>query len=232
MARKDERGNALMRPVSIQAGVNPYAEGSAMCSFGNTKVLCTASVEETVPRFLEGSGKGWITAEYAMLPRSTHTRTGRDHFKAGRASEISRLVGRSLRAAADLTSIDGYTIRIDCDVLVADGGTRTASISGGWVALALAMRGLGAKPLRQVTALSAGRVGGDLMVDLCYEEDSTAELDINLVLTAAGELIEVQGTGEDGVFSPQELVELVELCRTESARIVQAQNAALDGGGR
>jgi len=221
-----------MRPVVISGGVNPYAEGSAICAFGQTKVLCTASVEQGAPRFLEGAGQGWITAEYAMLPRATHTRTGRDHAQAGRAKEISRLVGRALRAAADLAALDGYTIRIDCDVLVADGGTRTAAVSGGWVALALALRGLGLQPPRQVMALSAGRVDGRLLVDLCYAEDSSAELDLNMVLAADGQLIEIQGTGERGVFSPEELMELIVISRQAAGDIVAAQLAAVNGPAR
>jgi ribonuclease PH len=209
--------------------VNPYAEGSAICLFGRTQLLCTASVEPGAPPFLEGAGQGWVTAEYAMLPRSTHTRTGRDHQRGGRAQEISRLIGRSLRAATDLPGLEGYTIRVDCDVMVADGGTRTAAISGGYVALALALRGLGLKPARQLCALSVGKLDGHLVVDLSYDEDSRAQVDLNLVMAPAGELVEVQGTAEDGLFSRQELMQMVDMALTASQAVFAAQNQALQG---
>ncbi|MCB2228807.1 MAG: ribonuclease PH [Desulfarculaceae bacterium] len=227
IVRPDGRQPMQMRPLSLKPGVNPYAEGSCLAELGNTKVHCTASVEKGVKRWLEGSGRGWVTAEYAMLPRSTNTRTGRDHRTGGRAQEISRLIGRSLRAAVELESLDGYTITVDCDVLVADGGTRCASICGGWVALAAALRGLGVAPARQVGAISLGRVEGSLLLDLCYAEDSTAELDLNLVLTPEG-LVEVQGTGEHGVFSPAELDALVKAGETAGQEIFAAQRAALE----
>ena len=229
MARVDGRGPNELREVVIQAGVNPYAEGSARCSFGLTQVLCTASLEKGVPPWLEGRGMGWVTAEYAMLPRATHTRTGRDHQSGGRAREISRLLGRSLRAAVDLAALAGYTIRLDCDVMVADGGTRTASVSGAWVALAGALARLELAPAMQVAAISLGRVDGDLLVDLCYAEDSRAELDLNLVATSAGELVEVQSTAEKGVFSPGELASLVEMGLAASQHIFARQRAALAG---
>jgi ribonuclease PH len=208
--------------------VNPYAEGSCQAAFGQTRVLCTASVEKGVKPWLEGSGRGWVTAEYAMLPRSTHTRTGRDHRTGGRAQEISRLIGRSLRAAVELERLEGYTVKVDCDVLVADGGTRCAAICGGWVALALALRGLGIEPKRQVAAISLGRVEGRLLLDLCYAEDSAAELDLNLVLAPEG-LVEVQGTGEDGLFSAGELAQLVAAGQAASQEIFAAQRTALEG---
>ena len=230
MLRSDGRKPLAMRPVAIQAGVNPYAEGSARCRFGRTEVLCTASLEEAVPSFLEGSGRGWVTAEYAMLPRSTHTRVPRDHRRGGRAQEISRLIGRSLRAAVDLAALDGHTIRVDCDVMVADGGTRTAAISGGYVALARALAGLGLEPAMPVAALSLGRVEGRLLVDLCYQEDSRAELDLNLVLAPGGRLVEVQATAERGHFSPGELGRLVEMGVEAAEQIFAAQRAALKGG--
>lgn len=216
-----------MRPLSLGTGVNPYAEGSCLSCFGQTQVLCTATLESKTPGWLEGSGKGWVTAEYAMLPRSTHTRTGREHRTKGRAQEISRLIGRSLRMAVDLTALAGNTLRVDCDVLVADGGTRCASICGGWVALALAMKKLGLAPSRQVAAISLGRVEGQLRLDLCYEEDSAAELDLNLVLAPQG-LVEVQGTGEDGLFSPEELASLVSAGVKAAEGIFAAQRAALE----
>ncbi len=216
-----------MRPLSLGTGVNPYAEGSCLASFGQTQVLCTASLEAKIPNWLEGSGKGWVTAEYAMLPRSTHTRTGREHREKGRAQEISRLIGRSLRMAVDLTALAGHTVRLDCDVLVADGGTRCASICGGWVALALALKTLGIGPPRQVAAISLGRVQGELRLDLCYAEDSAAELDLNLVLAPEG-LVEVQGTGEDGLFTPEELTNLVSAGMGAAQAIFAAQRAALE----
>ena len=216
-----------MRPVTIQAGVNPYAEGSALCSFGRTQVLCTASLEQGVPPFLTDSGQGWVTAEYAMLPRSTHTRTRREANNKGRAQEISRLIGRSLRAAVDLKSLEGYTVRVDCDVMVADGGTRTASISGGFVALALALSGIKARPQETVAAISLGKVDGELLVDLAYDEDSAAEVDLNLVLTRGGDLVEVQGSAEKGLFNPAELSRMVELGQKAAQDIFQAQVSAL-----
>ncbi len=218
-----------MRSLRLVTGVNPYAEGACLSAFGDTEVLCTASVERGVPGFLEGSGKGWVTAEYAMLPRATHTRTGRDHQKGGRAREISRLIGRSLRASVNLRVLDGYTIRVDCDVLVADGGTRTASITGGWVALAQAMRGLGRSPKLQIAAVSLGRVGGELYLDLAYHEDSVAEVDLNLVLAPGGRLVEVQGTGEDGLFTPAELADMVRAGTEAAEQIFTAQKNALLG---
>ncbi len=226
--RQDGRQPQSLRPVLIKAGVNPYAEGSAICAFGRTEVLCTASLEAGAPRFLEGSGRGWVTAEYAMLPRSTHTRTARGHVGAGRAQEISRLIGRSLRACVDLAALDGYTLRVDCDVLVADGGTRCASISGGFVALALALASLGRTPRLPVAAVSLGRVEGGLLVDLCYEEDSAAELDLNLVLAPGGRIIEVQCTAEQGTFSPVELASLVEMGATAAEAVFAAQLKAIE----
>ncbi|MCF8034309.1 MAG: ribonuclease PH [Desulfarculaceae bacterium] len=225
--RSDGRQPMQMRPIRFTPGVNPYAEGSCLAELGATKVHCTASVEKGVKGWLEGSGRGWVTAEYAMLPRATHTRTGRDHRTGGRAQEISRLIGRSLRAAVELESLEGYTVKVDCDVLVADGGTRCASICGGWVALAAALKGLGVAPALQVGAISLGRVEGELRVDLCYQEDSSAELDLNLVLTPEG-LVEVQGTGENGVFSPAELAALVQAGEAAGQEIFAAQRAALD----
>lgn len=216
-----------MRPVSITAGVNPYAEGSALCRFGRTEVLCTASLERGVPPFLEGGPSGWVTAEYAMLPRSTHTRTDRDHAQGGRAREISRLIGRSLRQAVNMNEMGERTVRIDCDVLVADGGTRTAAISGGWVALAQALAQVRVATAQQVAALSLGRVDGRLVTDLCYEEDSNAELDLNLVLAPGGKIIEVQATGERGSFTSDELQQLLTMGEQAAQNIFAAQKAAL-----
>ena len=230
MLRTDGRQPEAMRPVSISAGVNPYAEGSALCRFGRTEVLCTASLERGVPAFLEGARSGWVTAEYAMLPRATHTRTDREHMSGGRAREISRLIGRSLRAAADLTALEGYTIKVDCDVLVADGGTRTAAISGGSVALALALDKLDQNLARPVAAISVGKSGGRIIVDLCYEEDSEAEVDLNLVLTSGGRLVEVQATAERGLYTAAELMEMVRKGTAAAQEIFAAQKSALAAG--
>jgi ribonuclease PH len=213
--------------VTITAGAVPYAEGSALCAFGQTRVLCAASVEAGVPRWLEGRGRGWVTAEYAMLPRATHTRTSRDHRTGGRAREISRLIGRSLRAAVELGALAGYTVKVDCDVLVADGGTRTAAVTGGWVALAQALRRTGLAAPRPVAAVSCGRVGGELLLDLCYQEDSAAEVDLNLVCGAGGRLVEVQATGEEGLFSAEELAELTAMGLTAARELMALQAAAL-----
>lgn len=226
--RPDGRSPLDMRPVTISAGVNPYAEGSAICSFGNTQVLCTASVEKGSPRWMgPEADRGWVTAEYALLPRATHTRTRRDHQSGGRAQEISRLIGRSLRAATDLIALKGYTIRIDCDVLVADGGTRTASISGGYVALAKALAGLGLAPALPIAALSLGRVEGRLLVDLCYAEDSNAEVDLNLVLAPGGQVIELQATAEQGTISADEVGRMLAMGLTAADTVFAAQRVAL-----
>ncbi len=229
MTRIEGRKPEAMRPVRIRANVNPYAEGSALCAFGRTEVLCTASLEGKVPRWMKDDSSGWVTAEYAMLPRSTHTRTNRDHRTRGRAQEISRLIGRSLRAAVDLKSLAGHTIKVDCDVMVADGGTRTASITGGYVALALALNTLGVKPLFPVAAVSCGKVKGKVVVDLCYEEDSTADVDLNLVLAPGGRLVEVQSTAEHDFFSPDELGQMVALGETAAEELFALQAAAING---
>jgi ribonuclease PH len=218
-----------MRPVQIKAHVNPYAEGSAICAFGRTEVLCTASLENKVPRWMEDDSRGWVTAEYAMLPRSTHTRTSRDHRNRGRAQEISRLIGRSLRAAVDLESLVGHTVKVDCDVMVADGGTRTASITGGYVALALALKTLDIEPMFPVAAVSCGKVDGQVVVDLCYEEDSTAEVDLNLVLAPGGRLVEVQSTAEQGFFSTDELGRMVALGEAAAEELFALQTTAIKG---
>lgn len=235
--RIDGRALCDLRPVSFERNCNRYAEGSVLVKSGNTHVLCTASVEDRVPPFMRGSGSGWITAEYSMLPRATHQRTPREISKGkpnARGSEIQRLIGRSLRAAVDMTRLGERTITIDCDVLQADGGTRTASISGGFVALFDALRRLAAEgkidaiPLRnQIAAVSVGKVRGEPMLDLCYEEDSTAEVDSNLVMTGAGDFIELQGTGEGGSFSCEELAQIIDLGWSGVARIQELQREAL-----
>jgi ribonuclease PH len=237
-ARIDGRGFDALRPVTVELGVQPHADGSVLIKCGGTHVLCAASVEERVPGFVheanrrEGTAHGWLTAEYAMLPRATNTRTGRT--PGGREKEIQRLVGRALRAAVDLTRLGARTITIDCDVLEADGGTRTASITGGYVALALALRGLRARgtlvedPLvEQVAAVSAGVVEGRAMLDLCYQEDALADVDMNFVMTARDSFVEVQGTGERGTFDRGRLDQLCGLAMRGCTELLSVQRAAL-----
>jgi len=238
MMRIDGREPFELRPIVFQRNFSRYAEGSALVEWGNTKVLCTASVEDKVPPFMRGTGSGWISAEYSMLPRSTHQRMQRDISKGkpnGRGTEIQRLIGRSLRAAVDMAKLGERTIWIDCDVLQADGGTRTASITGGYVALFDALRWMSANsliseiPLKtQIGAVSAGKVNGVPMLDLCYEEDSAAEVDANIVMTSKGEFVELQGTGEGGVFSGAELDEILSLGWKGICEIHRLQAEALE----
>lgn len=226
-----------VRPVTIIRHFTQHAEGSVLIAFGETRVLCTASVEEGVPRFLKGQGQGWITAEYGMLPRATHTRNPREAAKGkqgGRTLEIQRLIARSLRAAVDLSKLGEYTITLDCDVLQADGGTRTASITGACVALADALAGMQKKgqlktnPMKGfVAAISVGIVAGEAVCDLEYVEDSAAETDMNVVMMEDGRMIEVQGTAEGEPFSQQELNTLLELARGGIESLIQAQKDAL-----
>ncbi|WP_447980709.1 ribonuclease PH [Candidatus Nitrospira bockiana] len=221
MRRGDGRRNDEVRPVKITRDFIKYAEGSVLIEMGGTKVICTASVEEKVPPFLKDKGKGWVTAEYSMLPRATHERTPREAVKGkqgGRTLEIQRLVGRALRAVTDMAEMGERTIWIDCDVIQADGGTRTASITGSFVALADAFAALKKKHLikkRPLTdylaAISVGKVGGDVMVDLAYAEDSLAEVDMNLVMTGRGRFVEVQGTAELASFDKKDLDEFIGL---------------------
>lgn len=228
-----------VRPVTITRHFTQHAEGSVLIAFGETRVLCTASVEEGVPRFLKGQGQGWITAEYGMLPRATHTRNPREAAKGkqgGRTLEIQRLIARSLRAAVDLSKLGEYTITLDCDVLQADGGTRTASITGACVALADALASMQKKgqlktnPMKGfVAAISVGIVAGEAVCDLEYVEDSAAETDMNVVMMEDGRMIEVQGTAEGEPFSQQELITLLELARGGIDSLIQAQKAALAG---
>lgn len=227
-----------MRPVTIKRGWLDQAEGSVLVTFGRTTVLCNASVTEGVPRWRKGSGLGWVTAEYEMLPRATDERSARESRKGkigGRTHEISRLVGRSLRAAVDLAALGENTIIVDCDVLQADGGTRTASITGAWVALADAvewLRGRGAlagEPLRDsVQAVSVGIVGGVPMLDLAYEEDSRADTDMNLVMNGSGDLIEIQGTAEGAPFTRGLLDELLDLGQAGCAELRRVQAEAME----
>ena len=235
-ARTDRASNAL-RPLHIERGVAPYAEGSCLISTGRTRVLCTASVAENVPEWRRGRGLGWITAEYAMLPRSTHTRTSRERGKVGgRTHEIQRLIGRALRATTDLAGLGERTVTIDCDVLVADGGTRTAAITGGAVALRDAIHWLNAQgriatqPMHTlVAATSVGVVGGEARLDLEYVEDVVADVDMNIVALESGRLVEVQGTGENDSFTRAQLDELIDLGMAGIEQLLAAQHAALDG---
>jgi ribonuclease PH len=240
MTRPDGRATDALRPVTIIRGWQRWAEGSALVDFGNTRVLCAASVTDTVPRWRKGSGLGWVTAEYAMLPRSTHTRSDRESVKGrigGRTHEISRLVGRSLRACIDLAALGENTIAVDCDVLQADGGTRTAAITGAYVALADAVTWLQARralakpaPLRtSVAAVSVGIVDGEPLLDLCYEEDVAASTDMNVVCTGAGEFVEVQGTAETAVFDRATLDLLLDLAVGGCAELTRLQREALAG---
>jgi ribonuclease PH len=237
--RSENRAADALRPVTITRHYTKHAEGSVLVEFGKTRVLCAASVTEGVPRWRKGSGLGWVTAEYAMLPRSTHTRSDRESVKGrvgGRTHEISRLVGRSLRAAIDYTALGENTIVIDCDVLQADGGTRTAAITGAYVALADAvtwLRGRGAlagEPLvNSVAAVSVGILDGVARLDLCYDEDVTAETDMNVVCTGDGSFVEVQGTAEGAPFSRPELDALLDLAVKGCADLTALQRAALGG---
>src|SRR5256886_1289527 len=230
MIRIDNRSQTQLRPVRLAIDYQDYPEGSVLIETGNTRVLCAASAEEKVPPFLEGKGKGWVTAEYNMLPRSTHTRNSRerDGRVSGRTQEIQRLIGRSLRAVVDMDVLGPRTITLDCDVLQADGGTRTASITGAYVALhracsLLVKRGvLTVHPVRiAVAAVSVGVVSGEIMLDLCYEEDSRADVDFNVVMTAEHDFIEVQGTGEGGVFSRSTLESLVDLAEPGISELLE-----------
>ena len=235
--RNSERPPDQMRSVSLEPGFAKHAEGSCLVKFGDTHVLVTASLEETIPSFLRGSGKGWVTAEYGMLPRSTNERMRREAAvgkQSGRTLEIQRLIGRSLRAVVDLTALGERQITIDCDVLQADGGTRTASVTGGFVALAgcigfMKKTGMVTKPAIKdhVAAVSCGIVKGQTMLDLDYAEDSTAETDANFVLTGAGGLVEIQGTAEGAPFSDEQFAQLLVQARKGIGELVLLQKAAL-----
>ena len=233
--RPDGRKPDELRVIAITPDFSKYAEGSVLIAAGETQVICTASVEEKVPPFLEGKGKGWVTAEYAMLPRSTHTRSGRN--PGGRGQEIQRLIGRALRAAVDMKALGPRQITIDCDVIQADGGTRTAAITGGFVALALAVRRLRAAgkitgnkdPIkRAIAAISAGIIDGEARVDLPYVEDSQADVDCNFVMTEAGGFVEIQATAEKDAFSPAQYGELVALATGAMQTLLARQREALE----
>jgi ribonuclease PH len=233
--RSDGRQPHELRPVTITPGFLPPAEGSALIEIGHTKVICSASLDDAVPGWLRGAGRGWITAEYGMLPRATTTRTAREANRgrpAGRTQEIQRLIGRALRSVTRLEQLGERTIYIDCDVLQADGGTRTAAITGGWVALALALkqmvdfRMIATMPLREpLAAVSVGVVDGVPTLDLCYEEDSRAEVDMNVVMTAAGEYAEVQSSGESRTFTLEQLQQMLELAKDGIAKLLQVQQS-------
>ena len=236
MVRIDGRAPNELRPVRIVRGVQAFAEGSAMIALGRTRVLCTVSIEDRVPKFMRGQKRGWITAEYAMLPRATQVRTPRDSSRirpSGRSQEIQRLIGRSLRAITDLDAIGERTLTVDCDVLQGDGGTRMAAVTGAYVALWEAMHTLGlggeALPLNGAMAgVSAGVVGGEVLLDLCYQEDSQAEVDFNVVMTDGGQFIEVQGAAESRPFSKDAMDELLEVARGGIHQLLETQRRALE----
>jgi ribonuclease PH len=237
--RSDGRKENELRPIIITPNFTSRADGSVLISWGNTKILCTASIEEKVPQWLLGQGKGWITSEYSLLPGSTSPRSQREVSKgraSGRTMEIQRIVGRALRAAVDLSRLGERTIWIDCDVLEADGGTRIASVTGSYVALVLAIKKLQkAKKIEsdpvicQIAGVSAGIIGSKPMVDLNYIEDSNAEVDMNFIMNDRDEFIEVQGTGEKGTFTSQQLIELMNLALTVSENIFRIQKQAIEG---
>ena len=233
MERSNNRKPNELRELTIEPNVNIHAEGSVLVSFGNTKVICTATIDTNVPRWMRGSDEGWVTAEYGMLPRSTNERMGREAARgkqSGRTQEIQRLIGRSLRQAVNLKYIKGKTINIDCDVIQADGGTRTASITGGCVALFLALKNHhdDHRAIKtHVAAVSLGILDDQVILDLDYNEDSSAETDLNLVMTDSLELIEIQGTGEEAPFSKEQLNEMIEVGSSAIAEIIEKQKACL-----
>ena len=240
MPRPSGRAPTELRAVRLEPNVAKYAEGSCLASFGDTRVLCCATVEDKVPPFLRNTGRGWITAEYGMLPRSTHTRTEREAARGrqtGRTHEIQRLIGRSLRAVVDLNALGEHQIRVDCDVLQADGGTRTAAITGSYVALYLALKSpvaqamLTAFPLADsVAAVSCGIVSGEAVLDLDYAEDSTAEADANFVITGTGGIVEIQATAEKGHFAEARFVDMLALARRGIAQLAKIQREAIGIG--
>jgi ribonuclease PH len=237
MARVDGRELDQLRPIQVTPGFMKHAEGSVLIQMGDTHVICTASVEERVPHFLMGKGQGWITAEYSMLPRSTHTRTQREtNGPKGRTQEIQRLIGRAIRGIANLKNVGERTIWIDCDVISADGGTRTASISGAYIAVALALDKLEKRkklkgPVLKGTlaAISVGIVDGEPCLDLCYREDSTAEVDMNVVMTGDGRYVELQGTAEGDPFSADQMQSMLALASKGIAEISEIQKQTIAG---
>ena len=239
--RNEGRADNGLRTLTIETGTLKWAEGSALITLGNTRVLCAASVQNSVPEWMKGKGRGWVTAEYSMLPRATSTRTVRESTKGrpdGRVQEIQRLVGRSLRSISDLAVLGEKSIIVDCDVIQADGGTRTASITGAWVALALAQKWLAgrnadSKPfLREaVAAVSVGMSDGRCILDMEYSEDSHADVDLNAVMTASGRLVEIQGTAESVPFTEKDLAEMLSLARLGINQLLEAQQNALNKAG-
>jgi ribonuclease PH len=230
--RPDGRDAGSLRPVAYELGYQEWAAGSILFSMGKTRVLCAASVSDDPPRWLRGTGKGWVTGEYSMLPAATNERSAREVNKGrpgGRTQEIQRLIGRALRSVTDLRALGERMITVDCDVLQADAGTRTASITGGYLALALALRGAGVEAaLRDsVAAVSVGLVDGEPLLDLCYEEDAGAEVDCNIVMTGEGQLVEVQGTAEGAPFSRDQLDALLDLAAKGIAELTEIQRSAL-----
>ncbi len=236
MERKDKRAIDQIRNTKITPNISPYAEGSALIEIGNTKVICTATVEEKVPPFLRNKGTGWVTAEYAMLPRATQTRTQRENQRpSGRTQEIQRLIGRSLRAIVDMKSLGERQIFIDCDVILADGGTRCASVTGAYVAMALAIKKLLARNtlkkspiISEVAAISVGMLNNTAILDLCYDEDSTAEVDMNVICTGAGKFIELQGTAEREPFSRDQMNEMLDLAEKGINQLFTIQRYAIE----
>lgn len=235
MSRIDQRASNQLRPVKFTPNFSPYAEGSVLIETGQTRVLCTATLEEQVPRWREASGGGWLTAEYGMLPRSTHQRIDRQRgSESARSQEIRRLIGRALRAAVNIDLLGPRTLIIDCDVIQADGGTRTASVTGGYVAVALALRQLieaqQVPPeilVTPVAAVSVGVVKGELLLDLCYPEDSAAAVDLNVVMTGTGKFVEIQGTAEGEPFDQSTLMDMVDLARFGIEQLLAEQTKIL-----
>ena len=233
--RNDNRENNQIRNIELIPGFNPYAEGSCLVKFGNTHVICTASVEEKVPNWLKGQNRGWITAEYAMLPRSNRQRTARELKQpSGRTQEIQRLIGRSLRAVVDLTLLKDFSICVDCDVIQADGGTRTAAITGGFVALYQAIqymieqKKIKENPIKEfVAAISCDIHNGEKIIDVNYEEDSHAQVDMNFILTESGKIVEIQGTAEEEPFDEKEFFELMSLAKDGIKQLIEKQKEAL-----
>lgn len=230
-----ERPRDQLRPVSVELGFTGSTPGSVLISMGRTRVLCTASTEEEVPRWMKGGSKGWVTAEYAMLPGSSSERVRRDHVSGGRAMEISRLIGRALRAAVNLTAMPDLLVRVDCDVIEADGGTRTAAITGGWIALHQALQDAVSRQLipalpivDEIAAVSVGIVGGEKVLDLDYAHDVDAEVDLNVVMSGRGLLVEVQGTAEGGPFTRDDLDEMLDLATKGIQELHDMQRRAVE----
>ncbi|MGI6486084.1 MAG: ribonuclease PH [Tepidanaerobacteraceae bacterium] len=235
MTRIDGRANKESRPITITRNFNKYAEGSVLIESGDTKVICTATIEDKVPPFLRGKGQGWVTAEYSMLPRATQIRNVRETFRqSGRTMEIQRMIGRALRSVVDLSQLGERTIWLDCDVLQADGGTRTASITGAFIALVDAVKflknnkSIEADPVKSfVAAISVGIVEGEKMLDLCFEEDSKAQVDMNVVMTDKGQIVEVQGTGEAFPFTRKDMEDMIDLAQKGIFELIDIQKKVL-----